>query len=63
MFIQAFGEAARGQFNAFVHESRSAYDGVVDQDTETPDPGKPSWLLPTHTAAIIFMPAMRSTRR
>jgi hypothetical protein len=57
------GESARERFNAFVRDSKSGCDGVVDQDTATHGSAKSSWFLPLTTVAIIFIPAMWGTRR
>jgi lysophospholipase L1-like esterase len=42
------GETAREAYNAFVRGSGSGCDGVVDQDTATHDPSKPTWYLPAY---------------
>jgi lysophospholipase L1-like esterase len=40
------GETAREAYDAFVRSSTSGCDGVIDQDTATHDPSKPTWYLP-----------------
>jgi lysophospholipase L1-like esterase len=41
------GENGRQAFNAFVRGAGSGCDGVVDQDTATHDPARPTWFLPS----------------
>ncbi|WP_344610089.1 GDSL-type esterase/lipase family protein [Dactylosporangium salmoneum] len=42
------GENGRQAFNAFVRSAGSGCDGVVDQDTATHDPARPTWFLPAY---------------
>ncbi|MFI9387486.1 GDSL-type esterase/lipase family protein [Kutzneria sp. NPDC052558] len=44
------GETAREAFNAFVRSAGNGCDGVVDQDTATHDPSRPTWYLPSYDA-------------
>ncbi|HTJ31866.1 MAG TPA: GDSL-type esterase/lipase family protein [Dactylosporangium sp.] len=39
------GENGRQAFNTFVRSAGSGCDGVVDQDTATHDPARPTWFL------------------
>jgi hypothetical protein len=40
------GESAREAYDSFVRGSTSGCDGVIDQDTATHDPSRPTWYLP-----------------
>jgi lysophospholipase L1-like esterase len=40
------GENGRQAFNAFVRSAGNGCDGVIDQDTATHDPARPTWFLP-----------------
>jgi hypothetical protein len=42
------GETAREAYNTFVRSSASGCDGVIDQDTATHDPSKPTYYLSTY---------------
>jgi lysophospholipase L1-like esterase len=42
----AAGETGRDDYNAFVRSPASGCDAIVDQDTATHDPSKPTWYLP-----------------
>jgi lysophospholipase L1-like esterase len=42
------GETAREAINAFIRGSGSGCDGVIDQDTATHDPAKPTWYLASY---------------
>lgn len=42
------GEAAREKMNAFLRSSASGCDGIVDQDTATHDPARPTRFLPAY---------------
>jgi lysophospholipase L1-like esterase len=45
-YWRAEDEDVREQFNAFVRSGNSGCDGVIDQDTATHDPARPTWYLP-----------------
>jgi lysophospholipase L1-like esterase len=42
------GETAREAYDTFVRSSTSGCDGVIDQDTATHDPSKPTYYLSTY---------------
>jgi lysophospholipase L1-like esterase len=47
-YWNASGESAREAINAFIRGSTSGCDGVIDQDTATHDPSRPTWYLPSY---------------
>ena len=44
------GETARTAIHAFIKSADSGCDAIVDQDTATHDPTKPTWYLPAYDA-------------
>jgi lysophospholipase L1-like esterase len=42
------GETGREAINAFIRGSSSGCDAIVDQDTATHDPARPTWYLPAY---------------
>ena len=44
----ADGETSRAAIIAFIKSADSGCDGIVDQDTATHDPTKPTWYLPSY---------------
>lgn len=44
------GETARSAIHAFIKGQDSGCDAIVDQDTATHDPAKPTWFLPKFDA-------------
>jgi lysophospholipase L1-like esterase len=44
------GETGRDAVNSFIRGADSGCDGVVDQDTATHDPTRPTWYLPSYDA-------------
>lgn len=41
-------ETRRAEVNAFIRGGASGCDGIVDQDTATHDPSRPTWFLPAY---------------
>jgi lysophospholipase L1-like esterase len=44
------GETGREAVNAFIRGPNSGCDGIIDQDTATHDPAKPTWYLQAYDA-------------